>query len=329
MRLVPSKVFNPRDHVEADTYVNTDAYAGAFHDIECRTTSELNFESPIYFQPALVQSREICRPDLDDDDVENIVGIPIIKKRRLHWNSTAREYKNHYSLEVNLYRPKPTLELGGQYENAIPGENPNEIILGLDDDVNVGDTIFVYPNNKLTFEVQDVNYIDDDLKKVTLDRNRDIAEIEYAGWLMPSDNPKDDVETLLSQIISKESLQSPTFGGICGPLQPMTVDSVLLHFMVLISGKAKLIVDDEFFDHPWLSGEEIEMRLLSTDNTDTDDQGVLDTYTVRYRSLDHPDDNVVWRCTLGNFIIEADQPYENAAYITVNAPNHGHLSTSV
>lgn len=331
MRLVPGKVFNPREHVEADTYVNADAYVGAFHDMECRTTSELNFQSPIYFQAALVQPREICRPDLDDDDVQNMVGIPVIKSRRVQWNSTTREYKNCYQLEVDLYRPKPTLELGGQYESAYSGEHLDQIILGPDDDVNIGDTVFIYADTLKIFEVHDVEYEDDGSeKKVTLDKNREEADIVYAGWLMPSDNPDEDVNTLISQIISKNHLQAPTLAGICGPLQPMAVDSVLLHFMVLISGNAKLIVDDEFYDHPWLSGEEIEMRLFKTGKTDHDDEGVLDTYAVRYRCRDHvEDDGVVWKCTIGKFIIEADQPYENAAYITVDAPHHGHLDTSV
>lgn len=330
MRLVPSKVFNPREHVEADTYVNADAYVGAFHDMECRTTSKDNFKTPIYFQPALVQPRKICRPDLDDDDVENIVGIPIITNRSIQWDSNLATYRNRYNLQVDLYRPKPTLDLGGQYKSVEGHDNLDQLLLGPDDDVNVGDTIFIYSDNLEIFEVEYVDY-DDDNKIVTLDSKRSDGTIQYAGWIMPSDDPDEDANTLLRQIISQNHLQSPIFGGICGPLQPITVDTILLHFMVLISGNAKIVVDDEFYDYEWLSGDNIEMRLFKTAHRIEDQEDVLDTYLLRYRhpSQEEKDENFIWRCIIGQFIIEGDQPFEKAAYITVSAPNYGYSTTSI
>lgn len=318
--------------MQADKYVDTNAYVGAFHDMECRTTSATNFESPIYFHPALVQHRATCRPDLDDDDVENIVGIPIVKKRRLHWNSSQREYQNHYNIEVDLYRPQLNIETGGVYETATESNDRTIILLGEEDDVNVGDTVFVWAETTEIFTVDDVIYNDDGSKRVVLDNARASVDFKKAGWVLPDDNdPQVSADAIVHQLRLHDTLQHPTFAGVCGPLQPIAVDAVLMHFMVLLTGNCKIIVDQDFYDFEWLAGDDVEMRLSKTDDGVVhSDDGVLDRYKVTYtHPEDAADDDLVWRCIVGQFIIEADEAWQNAAYIKLNGPKAGDMTTTV
>lgn len=330
MDMVPGKLFNPREEVDADEYVETNAYVGAFHDFECRTTSAQNFELPIYFHPACLQCRRKCRPDLDDDDVENIVGIPAVCNRRMHWDSETRDYQNKYDIEVDLYRPRFTIEEGGQYK-SFKRVDAMKFELGAEEDVNIGDTIFVYDQSTKNTTIHEVTNVeididDGDLKTVTV--NASLPEeniIGFAGWVMPDEDPNAQTEKVVDLLKEQDRLEPPTFAGVCGPLQPIISDSVLLHFMALLTGNAKVLVDDKFYKDNWLSGDPIELRLLKKQDSSPlyDNENVLDTYSVRYTRPSADLTGVVWRCFLGTFVIEADDPWANAAYVLLAGPQTG------
>ena len=108
--------------------------------------------------------------------------------------------------------------------------------------------------------------------------------------------------------------------GVCGPLQPIHTDRTLLQYVVLMTGNAKLVVDNKFYLlREWLSGDAIEIRLTKADGGDDNLYNVL----YRHPTHDDDDDNVIWRCSLGRFLIEAEEPKLYAAYVLLAGPSHG------
>ena len=281
--------------------------------MRCRTTTEANFDYPIYFHPALLQTRVECLPELDDGDVD-VVGIPIADNYKLQWDRELGEYIATYSLQVTLLKPVVDIELGGVYNATVSAATT----FATDDDVNVGDTIFAENNGSI--DTTTVDSVDDGV--VTLAEGI-LADDSTVGWVVQQDTDEEthkEALRILGEYHRQQHLLPPVLAGVCGPLQPIHTDRTLLQYVVLMTGNAKLIVDDRFYSlREWLSGDAIEMRLTQTEGDDDD------LYTVIYRHPDDNDgdDNVVWRCPLGTFLIEADEPKLYAAYVVLAGPTHG------
>ncbi len=347
---VPGKLLDGRLPREVDVteHVERDYYAGAFQDLRTRTTSTQNFVVPIYFQPALMQRTRSCLPELDDDDVADMVAIVVPTQSVQRYNPISREDDIYYRLYVDLYRPTAPYENGGVYSHVerVP-DTTHRIKVGPKDTIGMGDTIFVSAtptSGSILYRVVNDDYPLDAEGGKTVDLDPDLPplpdELWLVGWVIEEADFSDTMESVLSVIETYEQrsqIQPPIFSGVCGPLQPVVTDFVLLQYMLLLTGNAKIIVDYNFYNvHEWKSFDHVEMRLgyPITDRReyDEDTRGLKDRvarYEVRYRNPHEPDDPdwaIVWRKVIGTFIIEGSHAWNYAAYVLLDGPGEGVLT---
>lgn len=221
---------------EVTQYTDNDYHVGAYQDLCTRATTKSVFSAPIYFHPALMQRAAECLPEIDDDDVNDMVAIPVSTHPVMKHNPLVGDDDIYYRLYIDLYRPTRIITDGGVYDDAAKS-GQRQILLGQNEQVSMGDTLFVVSNEgkstMLCRVADDTLPPVGDKRPVELDPDDPVLpdDIVMIGWVIEEATPMETLESvsrIVESHLAQSTIQPPIMAGVCGPLQPIVMDMVLL-----------------------------------------------------------------------------------------------------
>lgn len=325
-----------RDVYPSAQYTELNYVTGAWVDLKCRVTSPMVFRSRIYFHATLVQSTQRCMEDFDPAKHNaNTVAIPVPTIPRLEYNTETQRENMMYRLWIDLMRPVFKIEQGAKFSD-VTRVNDYTLSINKKDPSNAGDTVFVMEPFKDIPMLYRVRTSHETADARVIELVHTIAtdplpqHIHSAGWVFPDSTSvyrtNARVRSLLRQYDELDQIEPPRFGGVCGSVQPIhLLFESELQYVTIMTANTKLIVDCEFFNRrQWLGGDDVEMRVGYFNNDDdyNEVKNKVPPNTSRleviYRHPVDPRDRFwtpVWSQVIGQFIVEASDPYMQSIYV--------------
>jgi hypothetical protein len=317
-----------------------DDFNGSWMMMRLKVVDELLLFRAIYQQPVLVFDQSVCDPDPITDDNLNHVAIPLPTL-----SSTVRSDTEGDILSYALYVDVPryvSQNNSGCVFSVRSHELPASVVVGYDDRVGTGDTVFITDVNEriFLFEVTRVDPDDGGFRTVGLTPLPsmcdcvDPTQVEYVGWVDTVNTTTDaEVQAAVNEIVTEyRKMQGPApfyMAGVCGEIQPRQYDAWknMVNVTVLMSGQVSLILDQHCRPDSWCPGDGVEMQ-LGVPRSYADrrpDTAKCVRLEVRYTSVGNtvvPDHwtSITWRRPLGHFITSLCNPYYYSCSLAYAAP---------